>query len=204
MPWGPWLCSGQRSLPTPLLLDQGTSTAGWSPVFAVWGLGVGGTTPLPQVRAWPFCGILPRDFPVLPMQAPQSTSTVPRYGFENLPAKAGPGATASPEMRLPEARATASFDRHPVALPGPDTCLQFEATSGSFTEPHTERQADKPVYPLGARREGYLKVLPREVTEAGRGRARGHSPLTLAGVQDELLVAAGADSQLMLRGVEDV
>lgn len=138
------------------------------------------------------------------MQAPQSTSTIPRYSFENLPAKASPGATASPEMRFPEARATASFDRHPVALPGLDTCLQFEATSGSFAEPCTERQTDKPVYPLGAQREGYLKVLPSEETEAGRGTTRGHSPLTLAGVQDELLVAAGADRELMLRGVEDV
>lgn len=35
-------------------------------------------------------------------------------------------------------------------------------------------------------------------------RRWGHSPLALAGVQDELLVAAGADGQLVLRGVEDV
>lgn len=32
----------------------------------------------------------------------------------------------------------------------------------------------------------------------------GHSPLALARMQDELLVAAGAEAQLVLRGVEDV
>lgn len=32
----------------------------------------------------------------------------------------------------------------------------------------------------------------------------GHLPLALARVQDELLVAAGAEVQLMIRGIEDV
>ena len=39
--------------------------------------------------------------------------------------------------------------------------------------------------------------------EQGRGLG-GHLPLTLARVQDELLIAPGADAQLVLRGVEDV
>lgn len=47
-------------------------------------------------------------------------------------------------------------------------------------------------------------VSPSQVMGAGRGGTWGHLPLALAGVQDELLVAPGADSQLMLRGVEDV
>ena len=45
-------------------------------------------------------------------------------------------------------------------------------------------------------------ALPR-VARAGPGPG-GHLPLTLARVQDELLVAPGADAQLVLRGVEDV
>lgn len=32
----------------------------------------------------------------------------------------------------------------------------------------------------------------------------GHSPLALARMQDEFLIAPGADSQLVLRGVEDI
>lgn len=35
-------------------------------------------------------------------------------------------------------------------------------------------------------------------------RARGHSPLALAGVQGELLAAPGADRQLVLGAVEDI
>lgn len=32
----------------------------------------------------------------------------------------------------------------------------------------------------------------------------GHSPLALAGMQDEFFIAPGADYQLVLRGVEDI
>lgn len=46
--------------------------------------------------------------------------------------------------------------------------------------------------------------LGGRVTAAPPLGRRAHSPLALAGVQDELLVAAGADRQLVLRGVEDI
>ena len=45
---------------------------------------------------------------------------------------------------------------------------------------------------------------PSESSDSRARGPQGHLPLALACVQDELLVAPGADAQLVLRGVEDV